>query len=198
MKKQMQMPLLIISIILFVVLVAELLFLFVFKKNKQDAEDKIKTASVEAVNGLEGLYKPATDDGVKLVFGYIDTYMDTVKPLYKTGVLKELLITETYKSVVTKIEKTNKTIKGMDGKTLKFVYEIRISNLDSKEKKEHGYLLGQEEIERIEVYKAMGKEEIEISLDDIKVGDFISITSTINFLTSPDNNINSMKIVKLL
>lgn len=198
MKKQIQMPLLIISVVLFVILVAELLFLFVFKKNKQDAEDKIKAASVEAVNGLEGLYKPATDDGVKLVFESIDTHMNTVKPLYKTGVLKELLITETYKSVVTKIEKTNKTIKGVDGKTLRFIYDIRISNLDSKEKKERGYLLGQEEIERIEVYKAMGKEEIEISLDDIKVGDFISITSTINFLTSPDNNINSMKIVKLL
>lgn len=192
------MPLLIVSIVLFVILIAELLFLFVFKKNKQDAEDKIKATSVETVNGLEGLYKPASDEGVKQVFNSIDVYMDTIKPLYKTGVLKELLITETYKSVVTKIGKTNVTRKGSDGQPHKYVFQIHISNLDNKEKKEHTYLFGQEEMERIEVFQAMGKEEIEISLEEIEAGDFISITSTINFLTSPDNNINSMKIVKLL
>lgn len=198
MKKQIQLPLLIISIVLFIVLVAELLFLFVYKKNQQETEKKIAATSSETINGLAGLYKPATDEDIKTIFGSIDIYLDTIKPLYKTGVLKELLITETYKSVVTKIGKVDVARKGSNGKTYKFVYEIHLSNLENKEKKEHTYLLGQEEIDKIEVYQAMGNEEVEMELSDIKAGDFVSITSTINFFTNPENNLDSMKIVKLL
>lgn len=192
------MPLLIISLVLFVVLVAELLFLFVYKKNQQDTEKKKSAASTATINGLAGLYKPASDEDIKVIFGSIDVYMDTIKPLYKTGVLKELLITETYKSVVTKIGKVDVARKDSNGKLYKFVYEIHISNLENKEMKERTYLLGQEEIEKIEVYQAMGNEEVEIELDDIKAGDFVSITSTINFFTNPENNLDAMKIVKLL
>ncbi|MFZ2025933.1 MAG: hypothetical protein WAV30_01460 [Microgenomates group bacterium] len=198
MKKQIQLPLLIISIVLFFVLVAELLFLFVYKKNQQDSEKKINETSAATINGLAGLYKPASDEDAKVIFGSINVYMDTIKPLYKTGVLKELLITETYKSVVTKIGKIDVARKDSNGKMYKFVYEIHISNLENKEMKERSYLLGQEEIEKIEVYQAMGNEEVEIALADIKAGDFVSITSTINFFTNPENNLDAMKIVKLL
>lgn len=198
MKKEIQKPLLITSVVLFVVLVAELLFLFVHKRNQEDTEKKKNAATAATVNGLAGLYKPATDEDVKLIFNSIDAYLKTIRPMYKTGVLKELLVTETYKSVITKIGKTNTTTKGLNGKTYKFAYEIHISNLESKEKKEHLYLLGQEELDKIEVYQAIGNEEVEIALDDLKVGDFVSITSTINFFTNPENNIDLMKIVKLL
>jgi len=198
MKKEIQKPLLIVSVILFVVLVAELLFLFVYKRNQEDTEKKKNASAAATINGLAGLYKPATDDEVKLIFDSIDSYLKTIKPMYKTGVLKELLVTETYKSVITKIGKTDKTTKGLNGKIYKFAYEIHISNLESKEKKEHMYLLGQEELEKIEVYQAIGNEEVEIALDDLKVGDFVSITSTINFFANPENNIDLMKIVKLL
>lgn len=198
MKKELQKPLLIVSLVLFVVLIAELLFLFVYKKNQQNTEKRINAQSAATINGLAGLYKPASDEDIKVIFGSIDAYMNTIKPLYKTGVLKELLITETYKSVVTKIGKVNITTKSIDGKQYKYVYEIHISNLENKEKKEHMYLLGVEELERIEVYQAMGNEEVEIELDDIKVGDFVSITSTINFFENPENNLDAMKIVKLL
>lgn len=198
MKKEIQKPLLIISVILFIVLIAELLFLFVYKRNQEDTERKKNATATATINGLAGLYKPATDEEVKLIFTSIDAYLNTIKPMYKTGVLKELLVTETYKSVITKIGKTDTTVKGLNGKTYKFAYEIHISNLESKEKKEHMYFLGQEELEKIEVYQAIGNEEVEITLDDLKVGDFVSITSTINFFANPENNIDLMKIVKLL
>lgn len=198
MKKEIQKPLLIVSVILFIVLVAELLFLFVYKRNQEDTEKKKNATATATINGLAGLYKPATDEEVKFIFTSIDAYLNTIKPMYKTGVLKELLVTETYKSVITKIGKTDTTVKGLNGKTYKFAYEIHISNLESKEKKEHMSFLGQEELEKIEVYQAIGNEEVEITLDDLKVGDFVSITSTTNFFANPENNIDLMKIVKLL
>lgn len=198
MKKEIRKPLFIISLILFVVLVSELLFLFVYKKNQQDAEKKKNAVAAGTINGLAGLYKPASDNEVKMIFGSINEYLDTIKPLYKTGVLKELLVTETYKSVITKIGKVDVTRKGYDGKMYKYVFEIHISNLESKEKKEYGYLFGPEEIEKIEVYQAMGNEEVEMSLEELEVGDFVSITTTMNFFMPPENNVDSVKIVRLL
>lgn len=196
MKPKTQKIMIVLSVVLFVLLVGELLFLFFYKQSSNVMEKK--SDSTAKVVGTSGLYIKATDEDTKKVFDGIDSYMNGIKPLYKTGVLKELSVNETFKSVITNIGRVNVARKTANGTEYKYTFTLSISNPESTERKELRYLFTENELERIEVFQAIGNEGVEIPLEDLEVGDFVTINTVMNFLDNTSNSLISMKIVKLL
>ncbi len=186
---------LVLVVILFGILIFELYIIF---GKKQSTSPKEITEQSVVENNLSNLYTKVPETQVQNIMRGYTRQVESLKPLLRSGVLKELKVTEVYKSVIIQNGRTNTERKLVDGTTVKANYLISFASMSEEGKKEHGYLFSDKDLNLIETYVMQGEEEIEISLDQIEPGDFVSISMTTNVLLRPENSLVRLKIVKLL
>lgn len=184
-----------IILFLFGVLSFQLYFLFV-KQSPKTPQRLVEDTATQ--NNLNNLYVKMPEKTVQVITDGINQKAESLKPLLRSGVLKQLEMTENYKSIIIKNGKTSTERTIIDGSSVKADYLISFATMSEDGKKDFGYLFSERDLERIEAYRLQGEEEIEISLEQIQPGDFVSITMVTSLTTHPEDSLISFKIVKLL
>lgn len=182
-------------VLLFGILVFELYVIFV-KKPSTSSQSTVEKSVTN--NSLSNLYTKVPESQVQNIMKGFVRQVESLKPVLRSGVLKELEVTEVYKSVIIQNGRTNTERELVDGTAVKANYLISFASMSEEGKKEHGYLFSDKDLTLIEAYAMQGEEEIEISLDQIRPGDFVSISMTTNVLLRPEDSLVRLKIVKLL
>lgn len=190
-----QKLLLVFILLLFGVLLFELYF--IFGKKVSTTSNKITEQTI-LNNNLSNLYTKTPETQVQNIMQGFTRQVESLKPLLRSGVLKELEVTETYKSVVVQNGRTNTERKLVDGSVMKANYLFSFATMAEDGKKDHGYLFSDNDLKLIESYMMQGEEEIKIPLEQIRPGDFVSISMTTNVLLRPEDSLVRLKIVKLL
>lgn len=183
-------------IALFLIFSGELYFLFFYQK--KEAPIQISNKQSTTAKPSADLWLKQTDKATGDLFKEIHRKVDFVKPLYQSGVLKELVTTETYKSVVESIGNQTEYEKNPQGTVIEYNFSLTLSTFADKGPKTFRYTLTKEEMALISVFKSQGDEEIPVDLSEIQKGDLVSISITYDNLMSSQNNLISLKIVKLL
>lgn len=185
--------------VLFLILSGEIYYLFFYQKKDLAVSTVNKqTKNKASANPSKELWLKQTDTATESQFKEIHRRVDRVKPLFQSGVLKELLATEVYKSIVEEIGSKAESEKNVQGAVIDYAYVLSLSTFSEKGEKAFRYTFTNEELPRISAFKSQGDEEIPIDLDEIQKGDFVSVTITYDHLLSPQDNLISLKIVKLL
>lgn len=184
---------------LFIVLSAELYYLFFYQKQEVVTRSSSTTSnSKKSAESLKELWVKQTEKATESQFTEIHRRVDKLKPLFQSGVLKELITTEVYKSVVEEVSNKPESEKNPSGGTIDYSYFLSFSTFADKGQKTFRYAFSKEELPRISAFKSQGDEEIPIDLEEIQKGDLVSISITYDHLLSPQDNLISLKIVKLL
>lgn len=186
-------------IVLFLILGFEIYYLFFYKHTPTNYQVNENRAT-ETKGGLTGLWKPVSKKQADTMFKIITNRVNTIKPMYQTGVLKGYTATETYKTIITGMIPNNSVLNPIvgDGNKVRVAYEIKFSTQSETGDKERSLLLSQKEMGRLQVYKAFGDERVPIKLDEIKVGDFVLISVTSDYFADPEDGFSSIEIEKLL
>jgi len=185
------------ALILSLILGFEVYYLFFYQQkptNYQTNESK----ATQTTGGLSGFWKETTQKVVDTRFGYISKRNELIKPLFKTGVLKAYSGVEYYRTIITGIGPKDIALKTENGATMHTAYEIKFSTQSKTGDKDLTLLLSAKELTLVTAYKAFGDERIPIKLSEIKVGDFVAITVTVNYFADPENGFSSIEIEKLL
>lgn len=197
MRSKTNTVLLISAALLFLILGLEIYYLFFYHPlptNYQVNENR----ATQTTGGLSGLWKESTPKVTNKRFAFITQRNELIKPLFQTGVLKSYSGVETYKTIITAIGPKNTSIKADDGSELRVAYEIRFSTQAKTGEKELTLVLSPKELLNVAAYKAVGDERVPIDIKEIKAGDFVGITLTIDYFADPDNGFSSIEIEKLL
>lgn len=184
-------------VVLALVLAAEIFYLFGYKKQTPPTTPVAENAIKEKVPTISNLYKKIPEKEANEVYDRIHDKIDATLAAYKNGVLTELIFTETYKSVVVNIGKTD-TTRIFNNKEQKFDFIFQFSTMADEGKKEMGFLLTKEELKKVKAFKVQENEAIPINIEEIKTGDFVMVTIETDLFGNPSNNMVSMEIQKLL
>ena len=182
-------------VILFVILCGEVYYLFFYSpiQNKESL-NQIPTKQIK----IDNLYQKRDDAEVERVVKIFAEKAKVLKPLIKSGVSKELVFTETNKTVITKIENGEVDKVMGNGKTVSFALELSFASIAESGSKNFTYLFSAGELDRIYAFKQIGEQEIPIDLDELRVGDFVSTTMSTDIYAPELETLVSFKIVKLL
>ncbi len=189
--------LLISASVLFLILGFEIYYLFFYHPQPTNYQTNENRAT-QTTGGLSSLWKESTPKVTNQRFAYINQRNELIKPLFQTGVLKAYSGVETYKTIITAIGPKNTLVKGDDGSEIRIAYEIRFSTQAKTGEKELTLVLSPKELLNVKTYKAVGDERVPVDIKEIKAGDFVSITLTIDYFADPDNGFSSIEIEKLL
>lgn len=181
--------------LLFLVLAGEIYYLFFIKPANSPQKTVDTTASQKQLNNL---YVKRSDSEVKEIMENYSITADSMKPLIKSGVAKEILLTHVYKTVITKIGPISIDKKYSDGRKLHLDYELSFATMAESGKKEYSLLFTKKELERIHAFNSVGDERVETTLSSIQVGDYVSIIVQVNLLENSSNSLVNLEIVKLL
>jgi hypothetical protein len=195
---------LIVSVlVLSFILIAEVYYIF-FSQNKEVLTDDlitIKNTNPQTKNispSLIDSLRKKSSQSTNLLFTDIQSQIGKVKPLYQSGVLKEMIITETYESEIQEIGDKQESIVAIDGTTMNYSFILSFLSFSESGEKQIKYLFTNSEVPRIKAFQLMKGEEKPIELNKINNGDRVSISITIDALMNPQDNLISLKIVKLL
>lgn len=192
-KRQILLGVLIVALL--GILIFELYIIFI-KKPANTAQNQVEQTVLN--KDLSNLYTKVPEKQVQNIMQGFTRQVESLKPLLRSGVLKELEVTEVYKSIIVHNGKTNTERKLVDGTVAKANYLISFASMAEDGRKEHGYLFTDKDLALIQAYTLQGEEEIEIPLEQILPGDFVSISMTTNVLLRPEDSLVRLKIVKLL
>lgn len=186
----------IFAALLFVVLVGELIYLFAIKEKGAPVGKTVEMGT--APKKLSNIYAKRTPEEVEKIMKSFSEKSRALNPVIESGAAKELILTETYKTTITKIGQTSTERTLTDGKIAHFDFTLAFATMSEKGKKEYGYVFTKEEVKRISAFQAQGDEELPVDLSTIAVGDYVSITMQTDMLANPSQSLISLKIVKLL
>lgn len=181
--------------LLFIVLAGEIYYLF-FVKPANTPQKTLEMAAAQ--KKMSNLYAKRSDAELQDIMQNYSRSADAMKPLIKSGVAKEVILTHVYKTVITKIGPINVDKKFSDGRSLHLDYVVSFATMAESGQKEYTIYLTKKELGRMSAYRSVGEDRVEASLDSIQEGDYVSIVLQVNILEDPSNSLVSLEIVKLL
>ncbi len=182
---------------LLLIIIAEIYYVFFSQKQDNFVEiTKVSTGVQSGAPQRRDINSSISDEQTKRVFDSISTHQNVVRSLYKTGVLTNYTVTETYQSTIVEFEKKD-TVVTEKGKDIHFSFILSFKNNTPSGDGKTTFLFSDKEVSRITAVKLDGTTKIPISLSEIQPGDTVSIAMQSNYLVNPIDSLVSMKITKL-
>ncbi|MGB9883543.1 MAG: hypothetical protein ACPLRN_03470 [Microgenomates group bacterium] len=162
--------------ILFLVLLGEIGYLiYTFNQNQK------KISSLPIITQSVNQTQPQTN--INSNPAYSNKTIESLSYL-KKNIVTSSILENNYQGKIIEIDNQEGYLQKED---FKYVFKIRIENQDDT----NSFYFNKDELEKINVYD---KNNQKMSIDTLKIGDFVSIKEKLNLLEDPNNNLVSFDI----